>query len=135
MRLPYRGRSVRLTAEVAQVQYQRIPSRSGGNLETDGWLTRQLCGWVMPLSGELVDDLLAASDDPNRWFTRLLTEPATPSQIRSWTAGRRRAAIRACPRGTTTSAGSHARSGTGPDRTVREVRRVNAILFGHPLPG
>lgn len=33
--------------------------------------------------GELFDVLFAAKDDQDHWFTRLLTEPVTPSQIRS----------------------------------------------------
>lgn len=33
--------------------------------------------------GELLDGLFAAQDDRDQWFTRLLTEPVTPSQIRS----------------------------------------------------
>jgi hypothetical protein len=36
--------------------------------------------------GELVERLLAGTDDPKRSFTRLLSEPLTPSQIRSWMA-------------------------------------------------
>ena len=33
---------------------------------------------------ELVSALLASKPDPDRWFTRLLSEPVTPGQIRSW---------------------------------------------------
>ncbi len=36
---------------------------------------------------EMIEALLAARGDAARWFTRLLTEPVTPSQIRAWTAG------------------------------------------------
>ena len=32
----------------------------------------------------LVDDVLAAHEDRDRWFTRLLSEPVTPSQLRQW---------------------------------------------------
>jgi hypothetical protein len=34
--------------------------------------------------GELLDALFAAKGDRDAWFTRLLTEPVTPSQIRAW---------------------------------------------------
>jgi hypothetical protein len=37
--------------------------------------------------GEMLDALFATQDDRDHWFARLLTEPVTPSQIRSWTAG------------------------------------------------
>jgi hypothetical protein len=37
--------------------------------------------------GELLDALFAAKSDRDAWFTRLLTEPVTPSQIRAWIAG------------------------------------------------
>jgi hypothetical protein len=37
--------------------------------------------------GEMLDALLATQDDRDHWFARLLTEPVTPSQIRSWTEG------------------------------------------------
>jgi len=36
--------------------------------------------------GELLDALFAAQNDRDHWFTRLLTEPVTPGQIRAWTA-------------------------------------------------
>ena len=38
--------------------------------------------------GEMLDALFAAQDDRARWFTRLLTEPVTPGQIRAWTMGK-----------------------------------------------
>lgn len=38
--------------------------------------------------GALLDALFAAKGDRAAWFTRLLTEPATPGQIREWIAGR-----------------------------------------------
>jgi hypothetical protein len=34
--------------------------------------------------GKLLDVLFAARGDVTQWFTRLLTEPVTPSQIRAW---------------------------------------------------
>jgi hypothetical protein len=34
--------------------------------------------------GELLDALFAAKGDRDAWFTRLLTEPVTPGQIRAW---------------------------------------------------
>jgi hypothetical protein len=34
--------------------------------------------------GEMLDALFAAQNDRDHWFTRLLTEPVTPSQIRAW---------------------------------------------------
>jgi hypothetical protein len=37
--------------------------------------------------GELLDALFAAKTDRDAWFTRLLTEPVTPSQVRAWIAG------------------------------------------------
>jgi hypothetical protein len=37
--------------------------------------------------GEMLDALFAMQDDRDHWFARLLTEPVTPSQIRSWTEG------------------------------------------------
>jgi hypothetical protein len=36
---------------------------------------------------ELLEALFARQDDHKHWFTRLLTEPVTPSQIRTWTEG------------------------------------------------
>ena len=36
------------------------------------------------LGGVLLDELFAAKGNAQRWFTRLLTEPVTPSQIRAW---------------------------------------------------
>jgi len=36
--------------------------------------------------GEMLDALFAAQDNHDHWFSRLLTEPVTPSQIRAWTA-------------------------------------------------
>ena len=38
------------------------------------------------LGGVLLDELFAAKRDTQHWFTRLLTEPVTPSQIRAWIA-------------------------------------------------
>ena len=38
------------------------------------------------LGGVLLDELFAAKHDRQHWFTRLLTEPVTPSQIRDWIA-------------------------------------------------
>ena len=38
------------------------------------------------LGGELLDALFAARGDRDAWFTRLLTEPVTPSQVRAWAA-------------------------------------------------
>ncbi len=38
------------------------------------------------LGGVLLDELFAAKSDKQHWFTRLLTEPVTPSQIRAWIA-------------------------------------------------
>lgn len=37
--------------------------------------------------GALLDALFAARGDRDAWFTRLLTEPVTPGQIREWIAG------------------------------------------------
>lgn len=37
--------------------------------------------------GKLLDELFAAQGQVDFWFTRLLTEPVTPGQIRAWTAG------------------------------------------------
>jgi hypothetical protein len=37
--------------------------------------------------GALLDALFAARGDRDAWFTRLLTEPVTPGQIRGWIAG------------------------------------------------
>jgi hypothetical protein len=37
--------------------------------------------------GALLDALFAAKRDRDAWFTRLLTEPVTPGQIRAWIAG------------------------------------------------
>jgi len=37
--------------------------------------------------GEMLDALFATQGDRDPWFVRLLTEPVTPSQIRSWTEG------------------------------------------------
>jgi hypothetical protein len=37
------------------------------------------------LGGKLLDALFAAQGNVDYWFTRLLTEPVTPSQIRAWT--------------------------------------------------
>lgn len=34
--------------------------------------------------GEMIDHLIAKKDDLTNWFTRLLTEPVTPHQIRLW---------------------------------------------------
>jgi hypothetical protein len=34
--------------------------------------------------GKLLDALFAAKGQMRQWFTRLLTEPVTPSQIRAW---------------------------------------------------
>ena len=34
--------------------------------------------------GELLDALFAARGDRDVWFSRLLTEPVTPGQIRAW---------------------------------------------------
>lgn len=36
--------------------------------------------------GKLLDALFAAKGNAQYWFTRLLTEPATPSQVRAWMA-------------------------------------------------
>ena len=38
------------------------------------------------LGGVLLDELFAAKGNAQHWFTRLLTEPVTPSQIRAWIA-------------------------------------------------
>jgi hypothetical protein len=35
--------------------------------------------------GKLLDALFAAQGNVDHWFTCLLTEPVTPSQIRPWT--------------------------------------------------
>ncbi len=35
--------------------------------------------------GKMLDALFAAQGDRDHWFTRFLTEPVTPSQIRTWT--------------------------------------------------
>jgi hypothetical protein len=37
--------------------------------------------------GEMLDALFATQDDRDHWFTRLLTEPVTPSQIQAWIQG------------------------------------------------
>jgi hypothetical protein len=37
------------------------------------------------IGGKLLDALFAAQGNADHWFTRLLTEPVTPSQIRAWT--------------------------------------------------
>jgi len=37
--------------------------------------------------GEMLDALFAAQDNHDHWFSRLLTEPVTPSQIRAWMIG------------------------------------------------
>jgi hypothetical protein len=37
--------------------------------------------------GEMLDALFASQDDKKHWFTRLLTEPVTPGQIRAWAEG------------------------------------------------
>jgi hypothetical protein len=34
--------------------------------------------------GDLLDALFAGKGDRDAWFTRLLTEPVTPSQVRAW---------------------------------------------------
>ena len=39
------------------------------------------------LGGELLDALFAARGGTDAWFTRLLTEAATPNQVRAWIAG------------------------------------------------
>jgi hypothetical protein len=36
--------------------------------------------------GDLLDELFAVRGERQQWFTRLLTEPVTPSQIRGWIA-------------------------------------------------
>jgi hypothetical protein len=36
------------------------------------------------LGGVLLDELFAAKGNAQHWFTRLLTEPVTPGQIRAW---------------------------------------------------
>jgi uncharacterized protein YjbI with pentapeptide repeats len=37
------------------------------------------------IGGKLLDALFAAQGNADFWFTRLLTEAVTPSQIRAWT--------------------------------------------------
>lgn len=39
------------------------------------------------LGGALLDALFAAGGERDAWFTRLLTEPVTPTQVRAWAAG------------------------------------------------
>jgi hypothetical protein len=39
------------------------------------------------IGGKLLDALFAAQGKVDHWFTRLLSEPVTPSQIRAWTVG------------------------------------------------
>jgi hypothetical protein len=41
--------------------------------------------------GALLDALFSAKRDRDAWFTRLLTEPVTPGQIRGWIAGQGKA--------------------------------------------